>query len=164
MSRSPTHSMLLFGAIIALSGCAGLYAYFSPENIEGASRSAISALSIIFGLSTAVSSLLSSHTGLKGSSSNDPHLATQQKARALKDDDRTLVRQKRLHLLTLGSIILGIVYLVAISDSPCALTTRILAFAFASGATISLLSTMFLPSLLTSLIKRNAYLQRHKNT
>lgn len=163
MNRSLARPMLLFVGVITLGGCAGLYAYISPENIEGASRSAISALSIIFGLSTAVSSLLSSHTVSKGSSSNDPHLAAQQKAKALKDDDRTLFRQKMLHLLTLGSIILGIVYLVAIKDSPCALTTRILAFAFASGATISLLSTMFLPNLLTSLIKRNAYFQRHKD-
>lgn len=155
--------MLVFGVIFTLGGCAGLYAYLSPANIEGASRSAISALCIIFGLSTAVSSLLSSHTALKGSSSNDPHLAVQQKSRALKDDDRSLFRQKMLHLLTLGSIILGIVYHVAIMDSPSALATRILASAFASGATISLLSTMFLPSLLTSLIKRNAYFQRHKD-
>lgn len=156
--------MILFIAVFTLGGCAGLYAYFAPENIEAASRSTISALSIIFGLSTAVSSLLSSHTVLKGSSSNDPHLAAQQKIKALKDDDRTLVRQKWLHLLTLGSIIFGIVYLVAIKDSPCALATRVVAFAFASGASISLLSTLLLPSLLTSLIKRNTYLQRHKDT
>lgn len=161
MIESQIRPILLFGVIIALGLLAGGYAYSFPENIEGASRSAISALSIIFGLSTAVSSLLSSHNTLKGASSNDPHLAAQQRAKALKDDNKTLFRQKLLHLLTLGSIIIGIVYLVALEDSQCSVITKLIAFVFACGATISLLSTLFLPSLLTSLIKRNAYLQRH---
>lgn len=164
MIKSPIWPVLLFGVIIAFGVFAGIYAYSFPENIEGASRSAISALSIIFGLSTAVSSLLSSHNALKGSSSNDPHLAAQQRAKALKDDNKTLFRQKLLHVFTLGSIIIGIVYLVAVKDSQCSVITRIIAFAFASGATISLLSTLFLPSLLTSLIKRNAYFQRHDSS
>lgn len=156
--------MLTFGAIALLGGCAGLYAFLSPENIEGASRSAISALSIIFGLSTAVSAMLTSHSNIMASSSNDPHLAAKQKEQALKDDTRTLSRQRALHLVTLSSIILGVVYLVALKDSPCALATRILAFMFAGGATVSLLSTMFLPNLLASLVRRNAYLQRQKTS
>lgn len=161
MKKSPLRSMLWFGAIIVLACCTGFYAYFSPRNIENASSSAIAALSIIFGLSTAVSSLLSSQLGLMGKFSNDPHLAERQKEKLLKDDSRTLFRQKMLHILTLVSVISGILYLVAIKDSPCSLITRGLAFTFASSATVSLLSTLFLPNLLTSLIARNAYLTRH---
>lgn len=155
--------MLSFGAILLLGCCVGVYAFFSPANLESASSSAIAALSIIFGLSTAVSALLTSHTGEVSSSSNDPHLAAHQKDQIAKDDDRTLFRQKILHLVTLASIILGLLYLVALKDSPNGLITKILALGFASSATVSLLSTMFLPSLLTSLIKRNAYLQNKKN-
>lgn len=154
--------MLAFGAILIFGVCTGAYAFQFPENIESASRSAIAALSIIFGLSTAVSSLLASHLSAEFSSSNDPDLAAQQKEQARKDDNRTLSRQKALHLTALASIILGIAYLVAVKDSPSALVTKLLAFLFASGAMVSLLSTMFLPSLLTSLVRRNAYLQRQK--
>lgn len=163
MTGSPIFRMINFVIILLLGVCAGTYAFYSPENIEGASRSAISALSIIFGLSTAVSSLLTSNKTEDVSSSNDPHLAKLQNEQAQRDDDRTLSRQKALHLITIASIILGIVYLVAVADSPCGIATKLLAFSFAFGATISLLSTMFLPSLLTLLVRRNAFLKKQVN-
>lgn len=162
MSSPTVIRMLIFCAIILLSICAGIYAFLSPQNIEEASRSAISAMSIIFGLSTAVSSMLTSHSSDLSSYSNDPHLAATQKKHAIKDDNMTRARQRALHLAALSSIIMGIAYLVAVKDSPCAFITRILAFMFSIATTISLFSTMLLPDLLMSLVKRNAYLQRKK--
>lgn len=159
MTETPLFRMIIFTGILLLGVCAGTYAFLSPENIQGASRSAISALSIIFGLSTAVSSMLMSSRNYAASTSKDPHLAKSQDEQAQRDDNRTLTRQKALHLITIATIILGIIYLVAVEAAPCGTATRVFAFLFSCGAIVCLLSTMFLPSLLTLLIRRNAFLK-----
>lgn len=156
----PIRNMVAFIAILLLGILAGAYSFNFPENIEGAARSAIAALSIIFGLSTAISSLLTSYSTDVSSYSNDPHLAARQKEKAEDDDGRTLSRQMVLYLVTISSIVLGIVFLVAVKDAPHSMITKVIASLFSGGVTVSLLSTMFLPSLLASLIRRNAYFER----
>lgn len=151
-----------FVVIILLSCSAGVYAFFLPQNIENASGSAIAALSIIFGLSTAVLTLLAPKMVEPAGLSNDPHQAAKQKDIICQDDDRTLLRQKTLHQITLVSVLLGLIYLVAIEDSPCSLITKTIAFSFSFSATFSLLSTLFLPNLLSSLVERNSHIHREK--
>lgn len=147
-----------FFLILVCSISAGFYAYNSPDNIEGAVRTTVSALSIIFALSTVVSSMLLAYAKTPQTSSNDPNLAELQRAKAIQDDGRTLSRQKALYVISIISIILGIVFLVAFKDSPCGGFTRCVAFAFATCATLSLLCTIFLPSLIADLFRRNLYL------
>ena len=155
-------SISKFGVIFCLSCSAGLYAFFSPQNIEGASSSAIAALSIIFGLSTAVLTLLKPQEDKTTGLSNDPFQRAKQIEIIQRDDARTLSRQKTLHQITLASVIFGLIYLVALKDSPNSLITKTIAFSFSFSATFSLLSTMFLPNLLASLVERNSHIQGRK--
>lgn len=144
--------------LIAASGAA-TYGFRSPTSFEAAARTAISSLSIIFGLSAAISSLIQSNASSSGAISNDPVVARRVTDKMVSDDHRTLRRQRLLHYATLISVILGLVYLVAIKDAPCATITRWITAAFVFGTSISLLSTLVLPNLLISLVKRNAHIQ-----
>lgn len=164
MSRPTLIRFLLCCIIVLLGLSAGTYAYSFPQSIKDASRPAITALSIIFGLSTAISSVVGATLSDKHTSSNDPALAASQRIKARTDDNRTLSRLTILYQITLLTIITGIIYLVASDDSNCSQSTRILAFLFAAGMTVSLFSALFLPGLLTSTIKRNKYLQRLKSS
>ncbi|MEP3784134.1 hypothetical protein [Ascidiaceihabitans sp.] len=153
-----------FVLLILIAACgAATYGFRSPASFESAARTAISSLSIIFGLSAAISSLIQSNGSASGQVSNDPVVAKKISGKLVADDNRTLVRQRALHFSTLISVILGLVYLVAVKDAPCAIVTRWITAAFVFGTSVSLLSTLVLPNLLISLVKRNAHLQSKRS-
>lgn len=162
MKRGTLINVVAFSLILAGAAFAACYGFKSPSSYKDAAGVAVSALSIIFGLTAAISSLLHLKLHSPSSLSNDPENAKKIGKQLGFDDDRTLLRQGALHVTALISIMTGLAYLVAIKEAPCALFTRIVAASFAFGTTISLLSSLFLPRLFAALIKRNAYIQTRK--
>ena len=158
MKRSTSLNIIAFILILICASLAALYGFRSPASFENAARTAVSSLSIIFGLTAAMSSLLHVNNKRPGNLSNDPKVAERIGAQLVHDDNRSLLRQGALHITALLSIILGLVYLVALKDAPNSVVTKSITAAFVFGTTVSLLSTLFLPKLLTTLVKRNAHI------
>ena len=158
--KSPIVRMLTFCAIVGLGLLTGRYAFTAPQNIENASEATITALSIIFGVSSAISSVLTAAAFNSSKISHDPHLSETQKKRLERDDDRTLARQTILNVTAFASIVLGIAYLVSFKADPISLVTKSLAGTFSFGATISLLFALYLPILHRAALRRSIYISR----
>lgn len=159
MRRPRNFNALLFLIIGAVALAAAYYGYLSPGSFETAARTAVSSLSIIFGLSAAISSLVHINGNASLRVSSDPATSARIDEKLTSDDDRTLCRLRLLHLVTLVSIMFGLVYLVAVNDAPCAIFTKLITGAFVFGTSVALMSTLFLPSLLIAMVKRNAYVR-----
>lgn len=163
MKRGTLINVVAFSLMLVGAAFAAWYGFQSPSSYKDAAGVAVSSLSIIFGLTAAISSLLHVKLQSPSSLSNDPENAKKMGEHLSFDDDRTLLRQGALHVTALVSIMTGLAYLVAIKEAPCALFTRIVTAGFAFGTTISLLSTLFLPRLFAALIKRNTYTQTKRD-
>ena len=159
MRRATVINILAVSVILLCAGGVGWYGFVSPNSFEDAARTAVSSLSIIFGLTAAMSSLLHVRQKNAGSLSNDPATAERLGDQLDFDDNRTILRQSILHVAALLTILLGLAYLVVLKDAPHSLVTKVIAAAFGFGTTLSLMSALFLPRLLAVLIKRNAYFQ-----
>ena len=159
MSRNALFNAVCFLSITGIGFGAGAYGYSSPCSFQTSAQTAVSSLSIIFGLSVAISSLLHINAGAAGRTSNDPATSASIDHKLASDDDRTLRRLMFLHVITLCSILLGLVYLVAIHDAPSAIITKAVTSAFVFCTAFTLLSTLFLPSLLVQMVKRNTYIK-----
>lgn len=163
MKRATVINIFAFISILLCAGGVGLYGFWSPSSFENAARTAVSSLSIIFGLTAAMSSLLHVNQKKPESLSNDPASAERLGDQLDFDDNRTLLRQSALHIIALLTILLGLAYLVMLKEAPSSMVTKIVAAAFGFGTTLSLLSALFLPRLLAVLIKRNAHFQSRKS-
>ncbi len=140
---------------VLLSLSTGSFAYFNPTAIEPAASPAISALSVIFGLSIAVSSIALASHNLQPPLGNDPSTNNTKRDRQKADDQRTLTRQKYLTWLALLALILGLIFLVAFKKAPCAILTRIIAATFSFMTSTALMFSLRLPGLLSSIALRN---------
>lgn len=159
MNKGVGLNFALSAIIVVTAGAAAVFAFQMPAKIEPATNAMITSLSIIFGLSVAITSMAIPASTASKKLSNDPIVAKRQADKRQNDDKRTLTRQKLLTWAALAAVLLGIMFLVAFETSPCATITRLIAAAFTSTAACALLFTLFLPNLLTSLVRRNAYLQ-----
>lgn len=156
-------NLFFFTGVVVCVAVAAIFAYFHPSHIETAGRAAISSLSIIFGLSTAVTSLLAVPVENPADLHNDPHLAKQIQAKIERDNRRTLNRQNAINTLAILSIVFGLVYLTANSYDGCSTATRFTAALFAASSTLCLLSALMLPHLLKTLFQRNTYLANKRS-
>lgn len=155
----------LFFAVVATLACASaVYAYFHPDHIAVASQTAISALSIIFGLSTAITSILVTPNQTAAGLPSDPDLAKRILSRVAHDNDKTLKRQTYLNSAAIVAVIVGLIYLVAHSAQCTGQVTRLAAALFAFMSTVCLSYALLLPRLLKSLFQRNSYLSSRKYT
>jgi hypothetical protein len=144
-----------FVAVLACSMAAAVYGLFNPDAVMPAATNAIAALSIIFGLSAAVSSLLIAGQVSPRQISNDPTVAKRVSDRLKRHDHRTIDRLKYMQTGALVAVVLGIAYQVAATDARSPSVTSVLAAGFAFAATFSLLFATALPSLFSHLQKRN---------
>ena len=119
-------------------------------------------MSIIFGLSAAVSSLLIAGQLQPKQISNDPHVAQRLSERSNKDDLTTLSRLKYLQSLTLLSVLVGLFYQVTLQDGRAELLCSISAAAFAWSAVFCLLYSLALPALFGRMQARNSVLKRYE--
>lgn len=158
MNKDTLVNMGLSLAFVGLSLWVAVFACNNPGIIAPASNAAISALSIIFGLSIAVSALPVHRGDLASRLSNDPAMGKNLARKVENDNVRTLFRQKQLTWLALMSIVSGLVYLVIFKHNPDGGITKIIAAAFSGLTSATLLFTLFLPGLLSTLGIRNAYI------
>lgn len=135
---------------------AAVYAFNYPTVIEPAANAAIASLSIVFGLSTAISSLASMNPSELSYLSRDQSVKGMQIATIIRDNQRTISRQKALNWSALTSVCLGLVYLVSVYVCVECLLAKIVAAAFTGLSFATLLFAFFLPALLSALIKRNS--------
>lgn len=155
---------LLYAILVAtLSAGAGLFAFNNHCSLEPAARSAISALSIIFGLSTAVSTLLSAREGRPEGSFGDPSVE-----KSVKRDFETGQRQARhrqawLNVAALLSIIAGLIYLVLLDSHQATPAPQAAAVIFAVLSSATLLFTLRMPGLMLRIAERNEFFERRRD-
>lgn len=146
---------------VALAVFAGVFAYSSPGAVEAAASPAISALSVIFGLSIAISTLALSSQGSAAPLTNDPLITRQMQEKISGDNNRTLTRQKSLTWTALAALMLGLVFLASFEKAPYSTPTRLIAALFTTSSSAALLFTLHLPNLLSLLALRNGHLSRN---
>jgi hypothetical protein len=143
--------------IVAVS-CA-IWGYANPDSIQRVAAYAISALTIVFALSTLVPTLLFSFLG-QVEHHNEPSLVAQQISTARNDDKRTISRLRWLNFITLLTVIVGLMFIASWDDECFHLFSRILAGIFSGGSVVVFLFSLFLPSLIQQLVLRGAYFRR----
>lgn len=148
MKPSATANLIYAVLISVLATGAGFFAFQNPHSLESASRSSISALSIIFGLSTAVSTLLSAREGRPDSTYGDPSLEKSIKRSFVQGQRQARQRQSWLNTAALLSIISGLIYQVVLSSHTQLIVLQVIATVFAALTSATLLFTLRMPGLM----------------
>jgi len=153
-----THkNMALFVIYVAVSLVGATIGLLHPKAILAATDTAIASLSILSGLSLAVSSLAGGVGRLGRNQPNDPVLEENLSAKVAQDNSNISLRQSYLIKTFLAAILLGLSFKVSYEMSSDSNTTIWLSALFSFCATFSLLAAFHLPRLLSALHHRNRH-------
>ena len=150
--------------LVALIAAASLWGmcqgYLNPLTSKRIASEVIASLSIIFGLSAAVTAIVGAKGVTTSGVTNDPALQDAVRARVERDNERVLWRLKWLHYLTLVTIILGIFFLAIYDEATVTSLPKLVSSVFVFCTIVALLFSLLLPKLLMDLVRRNSFLRK----
>lgn len=150
-------NVLIVVFVLAVAIGASLFAFYSPKSILAAAATIVTSLSVIFGLSLALITLVSGNVDVSEQSTPKREERYAIKKDIERDNRRTISRQKQAIVVLLSSVVLGI-SLITVSDfAPDEYLQRIVATAFAFSSTLSFAIAFVLPFSISVNAQRDQY-------
>lgn len=133
------------------------FAYCAPDTVLAVTSTAVTSISIIFGLSLSLISLASQQ--IRVSEQVVPRLETRKgiEIDLASENERTILRQKLAVTVLMLSVALGLVFLGVSEHDPSSIWRSIVGSAFAFFTTLSVSLSFVLPFSISATIRRNNY-------
>jgi hypothetical protein len=133
------------------------FAYGAPNTVLAVTGTAVTSISIIFGLSLSLVTLASQQ--IKISEQVVPRLETRKGVEAdlANENDRTILRQKLAVSVLMLSVALGMIFLGVSEHDPLSIWRNVVGSAFAFFTTLSISLAFVLPFSISATIRRNNY-------
>ncbi|WP_102870532.1 hypothetical protein [Phaeobacter inhibens] len=152
--------------ITAIAACLGLsvfsaiVGYHEPVAINAVAPTAITAISIIFGLSLSTLAITAAFSPVSDSATNDKRAQTQLEQDVFREDLRTIKRHKYLILLFLAAVFAGISFITIFQLCTGTIWASVASAVFSFLSALSLCLAFYLPFVIASQLERDSDLRR----